>query len=272
MQLFCPVCEAAFPGTQRCPRCGGLLLSPQEAAAEATARPKRPPPAPTQPNPTGRVIVGAVYALGLYLGLRKMAAGAVLATHPNPDAWWTSFEGLLAVCCGQGLAVAFGAVVAAAGRSVGFVFGAAVGGTCGTLFLAADLLAGAPPRDVVLYVQLLVLVFAGGAAGVLASRVWGAVPVLDMPVPNRNRLSSSRFVPPVPSDGSRPMAWVRIFAGALIMVAAVDLADQVRTGAQKYSGGLLRVTTAGQGQFLTWQIAVFGILAGGVMAGSASSA
>ena len=42
MQLFCPTCQAAFPGTQRCPRCGGLLLMPQEAAENTpTARDDR---------------------------------------------------------------------------------------------------------------------------------------------------------------------------------------------------------------------------------------
>ncbi len=32
MQLFCPACQAAFAGTQRCPQCAGLLLLPHEAA------------------------------------------------------------------------------------------------------------------------------------------------------------------------------------------------------------------------------------------------
>ena len=55
------------------------------------------------------------------------------------------------------------------------------------------------------------------------------------------------------------------------MVAAVAVADKVRSGAQKYSGGMLHVNNVGQGQFLTWQIAVFGILAGGAVAGAATN-
>jgi hypothetical protein len=271
MQLFCPACQDAFAGTQRCPRCGGLLLLPQDAVGSVGPR-ARAVPAPIQPTPTGRVVVGAVFALGLYLGLRKLAMGAVLVSSPDPDAWWTSFEGLLVACCGQVVAVAFGAVVAAAGRAVGFVFGAAVGGLCGALFLGAELLAGAPPGNLVQYVQLVVLVFAGGIAGVFAARVWGAVPLLDMPIPNRNRLSSSRFAPDPPGDRGRPTAWVRILAGTMMMLFAVAVAEQVRSGAQKYSGGLLHAHTIGQGQFLTWQIAVFGILVGGVTAGAATGA
>lgn len=272
MQLFCPSCQAAFPGTQRCPRCGGLLLLPQEAAEAAYARPRAELPPPIQTTPTGRVVVGAVLALGLYLGLRKLAIGAVLAASPDPDAWWSSFEGLLAACSAQGLAVLFGAVVAAAGRAVGFAFGAAVGGLCGTLFLGAELLAGAPPRDLVLYVQLAVLVLVGGIAGMIAARVWGAVPVLDLPVSNRNRLSSSRFaVEPPPSDAP-PTAWARVLVGAMIMLVALAAADQVRTGAERVTEGALHVNSVGQGRFLTWQIAVFGILTGGAVAGAATGA
>jgi hypothetical protein len=273
MQLFCPACQTAFPGTQRCPRCGGLLLMPQEAAEASAPRAKPAPlPEPIQPTPLARVIVGAVFALGLYLGLRKLATGVVLASRLEPEAWWSSFEGLTAVCGGQVLAVIFGAIVAAAGRTGGFGFGGSVGGLCGGLFLAAELAAGAPPRDLVLYIQPIVLVFVGGIAGVFASRVWGAVPALDLPIPDRHKLSSSRFALEESVSNERPTSWARVLAGAMIMLAAVAVAEQVRTKAQKYSGGMLKVTSVGQGRFLTWQIAVFGVLAGGATAGAATGA
>ena len=272
MQLFCPACQAAFPGTQRCPRCGGLMLMPLEAAVEDPLTFPYTLPEPPQPTPAGRVVVGALFALGLYLGLRKLAMGAVLAASPDPGAWWSSFEGLVAVCGGQALAVVFGAVVAAAGRRVGVAFGAAVGGVCGGLFLGAELLAGAPPQDAVLYLQPVLLVFVGGVAGVFAARVWGAVPILDMPIPDRNKLSSARFAIEDTGDDGRPTVWVRVLAGAMLMLAAVAVADEVRTGVQKYSGGLLNVTTQGQGRFITWQIAVFGVLAGGAVAGAGTGA
>jgi hypothetical protein len=91
---------------------------PQEAAEASAPRAKPAPlPAPLQTSPTGRVAVGAVFALGLYLGLRKLATGVVLAVYPDPDGWWSSFEGLVAVCGGQVVAVIFGAVLAAAPAS-----------------------------------------------------------------------------------------------------------------------------------------------------------
>jgi hypothetical protein len=272
MQLFCPVCQGAFAGTQRCPRCGGLLLLPQEAAEAVAPRVAEAPPQPVVTPPAARVAVGAVLALGLYLGLRKLVTGAVLATQDETGGWWLSLEGLWAVCGTQAGAVLFGAVVAAAGRRGGLGFGAAVGGLCGALFLIGELLAGAPAQDLVLYVQPLVLLGAGACAGAAASRVWGAVPELHLPVTDRSRLSSSRFTLGETEEPGRPTSWLRVLVGASLLVLAIVAADKVRSGAQKYSGGLLRVDSVGQGRFLTWQLAVLGGLAGGVAAGAGTGA
>jgi hypothetical protein len=107
---------------------------------------------------------------------------------------------------------------------------------------------------------------------VLAARVWGAIPTLDMPVTERPSLSSSRFALARTTEVRRPTAWLRILVGALLIVTVVAAADKMRTGAQKYSGGLLRVETIGQGQFLTWQLAVLGVLGGGVLASAGTGA
>src|SRR5205085_11069846 len=104
MQLFCPACQAAFSGTSRCPRCGGLLLMPQEATALAP-RPRVSGYEPVRPTPLARAVVGTLIALGLYLGLRKLATGWALATEPDPEAWWLSFDGLRAVFGFQAAAV-----------------------------------------------------------------------------------------------------------------------------------------------------------------------
>lgn len=273
MQLYCPACQVSFAGTQRCPRCAGLLLMPHECAEALAARPAPVPQhAPPRPGATGRVFVGAVFALGLYLALRKLATSAVLATGADADAWWESFEGLLAVCGAQAVAVVFGAVVAAAGRTGGAPFGAAVAFVCGGLFLAAKLVSGAPPSDLVLYMQLAALLLVGGCAGVLAARVWGAVPALDLEVPDRARLSSSRFVVGEPSESARPTAWAKVLLGAVLALTAVALAEQLRAGAEKYSGGALRVSSVGQARFIAWQFAALGVLAGGALAAAGTGA
>ncbi len=271
MQLFCPTCDNAFPGVSRCPRCGGLLLMPHEVAVEAPTR-QPDPPAPLRPTMLGRLAVGTILALGLYLAARKIAIGLVLATEPDPAGWWMSFKGLAAVHASQILAVIFGAVVAAAGRTRGYPLGLGVGVVCGGLFLGYELLAGAPPQDLVLYLQTPVLAVFGLVAGVLGSRIWGAAPYLDIRPPVSGKLSSLRLLEESAGNPSPPTLWVRVLIGALVIVVGVTLADQSRHTAQKYSGGLLRVQSIGQGEYLTWQLATFAVLLGGAAAGAATGA
>jgi hypothetical protein len=68
------------------------------------------------------------------------------------------------------------------------------------------------------------------------------------------------------------MAWLRILAGGALIVVSVAAADQVRKGLQQYSAGVLKVDSVGQGQFLTWQFAVLGVLVGGGLAGATTGA
>jgi hypothetical protein len=117
-----------------------------------------------------------------------------------------------------------------------------------------------------------VLLCVGGIAGVLAARVWGGVPALDMPIADRGPLRSSRFSLATTEEQERPTSWVRVLLGAMVMLVAVAAADRVRSGLQKHSYGLRRVTSVGLGQFLTWQLAVPGVLAGGAVAGASTGA
>jgi hypothetical protein len=217
-------------------------------------------------------MVGTVLALGFYLGVRKVVAGAILATNPDPGGWWLSFNGLVAVYAAQAVAVAFGAVVAAAGRAYGYSLGFIVGGVCGGLFLGYELLAGAPPQTLVLYLQPPVLALLGLVAGVFGSRVWVAAPALNLPVPHGSKLSSLQLGADVAEERPRPTHWIRVLAGACVMVVGVIGADQLRHGMQKNSAGMLRVENLGQGEFITWQMATFAVLAGGVAAGAGTGA
>lgn len=273
MQLYCPSCQASFAGTQRCPRCAGLLLMPHECAAGLAPRPAPEPLAPpVRATAAGRVFVGAVLALGLYLALRELTTAAALAAHPDPGAWWGSLAGLVAAGAAQVAAVALGAVVAASGRAGGLLFGAAVGGTCGGLFLAAELAAGAPRTDPVLYAQWGVLLAAGAAAGAAAGRVWGAVPALELEAADRARLSSSQFLIGPSTGAARPTAWARVLVGALLAVSAMALAEQLRFSAERYTGGALRAGSVGQARFIAFQFAALGALAGGALAAAGTGA
>src|SRR5262245_28944645 len=272
MQLFCPACQSAFPGVSRCPRCGGLLLMPHEVSPDAPHRNPEAPPPPAHPTAGGRVLLGSVLALGMYLGARQLATAAVLAGEPDPAGWWLSLRGLSVVHAAQAVAVMFGALIAATGRPAGYALGLAVGAVCGGLFLGFELYTGAPARDLVLYLQVPVLALLGLVAGVVGARVWGMAPALDIPVPHPSKLSSLQLGSDVEADRGRPTRWVRVLAGAAVMVLGVMGADEARRFLQRNSAGLLRVESLAQGEFITWQIATFMVLMGGVTAGAATGA
>lgn len=272
MQLFCPACNAAYFSETRCPRCGGLLLMPHEVSPDAPKQIEAPPPY-VYPTAIGRITVGTVLALGLYLGVRKLLIGGVLAASQwSAGGWWLSFQGLTAVYAIQVIAVLFGAVIAGAGRPYGYSLGFIVGGICGGLFLGFELLAGAPPQSLVLYLQPPVLALVGLAAGAMGSRIWLPAPVLNIPVPSASKLSSLQLGDDLGQEMPRPTWWVRILAGAAIMVIGVAAADPVRTTLQRNSAGLLRVESQGQGQFITWQLATIVVLCGGVFAAAGTGA
>src|SRR5947208_374290 len=108
MLLFCPECQSAFTGVARCPRCGGLLLMPDEAPSIAD-EPGHEPSAVVPSTPGSRVFVGTIVALGLYLGLRKLVAAWVQSTTDDGQNWWPSEEALIAVFVLQVFASSFGA-------------------------------------------------------------------------------------------------------------------------------------------------------------------
>ena len=67
-----------------------------------------------RPSPAGRVVLGTVLALGLYLGLRKVFTGGLVASAVDPTQWWLTTDGLSVVFSLQAIAVLFGAVLAGA--------------------------------------------------------------------------------------------------------------------------------------------------------------
>jgi hypothetical protein len=216
-------------------------------------------------------VIGVVLALGLYAGLHRVLVGlTTLLELPTDSEWFIGHQNDCWLTGGlQGFAVGFGALIAAAGRVSGLALGSVVGAICGGLFLAGEWFTRGAV-DVSRAWLLGVSLGSGGLAGLVATRVWGAIPSLEMPVVENNRLSSSFLALQKEQQSPRPTAWLRIVIGAAVMVIAVVMADAIRSGAQKYSGGLLKAHSVGQAQFLTWQIAVLGILGGAALAGAST--
>jgi hypothetical protein len=269
MLLYCPMCQASFAGASRCPRCDGLLSMPSDTAAGPRAAVEEW--GFDRPGPGNRIAVGTVLALGLYLGLRKVVAAALAASGPAAP-WWLTLDGLAAVYALQTAAVAFGGLVAAAGRHSGFPFGLAVGGVCGSLFLAAEALSGAPVLQPLFLLQPPILAVAAGLAGSAGARVWAPVPELDIRPLVKNKLSSVTLGMEPTKERDRPTQLARLLLGAVIMAVGFTFADDARHFLQKHSGGLLQTETIGQGKFLSWQLAVAVVVVGGAVAGAGTGA
>jgi hypothetical protein len=172
----------------------------------------------------------------------------------------------------QVIAVLFGAAVAASGREKGYTLGLTVGAICGGVFVGFELLAGASPRDLYLYLQPPVLALVGFVAGAVGSWVWQPAPHIDYPLSAASKLSSIQLLEDAVAKPEPPTQWIRVILGAFIMVVGVVVADDFRHFAQKNSGGLLRVQSLGQGEFVTWQLGTFAVLLGGIFAGAGTSA
>jgi len=147
-----------------------------------------------------------------------------------------------------------------------------VGAICGGLYLGFELLAGAPANTLVLYLQPPVLALLGLVAGAMGSRVWAPAHILDIPLPSGSKLSSLQLGDDLAEEQPRPTWWISVIAGAAIMVLGVAFADPLRSFLQRNSGGILRVESLGQSEYITWQFATLIVISGGVFAAAGTGA
>jgi hypothetical protein len=271
MQLFCPECKSAFTGLTRCPRCKGLLLLPEESATEADT-PAQELPELHRPTPSGRIFAGTVLALVLYLAFRKLSMGAVMAFGMEPEEWWQTPGGTLAILSIQAVAAIFGALLAGAGRNLSFAIGLAVGGLCGALFFAAEFFGDARTGQPMPYLQPLVLAVGAGIAGLIGSRIWPPVPELELPKPADPELEALQLETALAAKKQPRTAWFRVALGSGIIVAGAALANPLRVEAQKATGGALHAESRWEARFVSCQFAALIIMGGGIVAGAATGA
>ena len=217
--------------------------------------------------------VGSLVSLGLYLGVRRFASGAVANLESDPTAWWDSVVGLTTIFGLQAIAVILGGLLSGSARTKGFVTGLLVGGVCGGLFLAAEVFDGTPPELLTLYVQPLLLAVLGGIAGGVGSRIWPAIPEIIRPLPATKTLSSVRLLmTDSQKPRERPTSWLKVICGICIMTSGVLLADQARTAIQAGTAGMFKVQSVGQGRFVSFQLATLAVLIGGMTSAAGTGA
>jgi hypothetical protein len=264
-----------FPGATRCPRCGGILLMPHELApTDQPLLTRMHQGGPEEGSLARRLGVGLGLSVGCYLGLREIWHSIPLLGGSDPQQWSTGFAGLISLYAAQAIAVAVGGVVVAAARPHGYTLGLFLGLGSGALFFLWEVQQNAAMRQSPLLLQIPLVAWVGLLAGWVGERLWPPPPTLELPQPRSSLLSSLQFSrsvvstpPPAP-----PTRWFRILAGATLAVALLVSADTIRQAVQQYSLGLFQAPGIGQAQFLSWLIALFGLLLGGVFAAAGSPA
>jgi hypothetical protein len=221
-----------------------------------------------------RLGVGVGLVVACYLGLREIWVSIPWFWGIPPSDWSCRFAGLISLYAAQALAVAVGAVVIAAARPHGYTLGLFLGLGSGTLFFLWEVQQNAALRQSFLLLQVPLVAWVGLLGGWVGERLWPPPPALELPQPRSSLLSSLQFSRATgqPSIPAPPTRWFRILTGATLAVALLLCADTIRQTVQQYSLGLFQAPGIGQAQFLTWLIALFGLLLGSVLAAAGSPA
>lgn len=266
MQLYCPSCQATFAATPRCPRCGDRLITPAESFS-ALSRKAPPPPDIARTTSAGRITLGCALSLGLFIGLREWG----LAIVPDSE-WWSSSVGIALTVILRSLGAVAGGLMAGSGRSPGMTTGAAVGLTCGGIYMLADAAtgSGALVVDGVVWAALAV---AAAMAGAIGGRMWP--PPAELPDPEAGGRGSSLAALVEEEEqkkSARPTAWGRVGLALVLLVAAVAGADATRQLLKKGSAGLLEMGGPAQAPLVDLQLATIGVIFAGAFAGASTGA
>ena len=260
MYLFCSTCQTQFPAAGRCPRCSSRLLAPGEAA-DALSIATELPPKPLSTTFGGRVLAGTALALGLHLGLREWLAA--IGTFDESG----SLEGYLAGYFLRFAAAMAGGLIAGAGRSQGFSGGATVGLIAGLGWLGIDsyptLMLDAPNIGL-----MILIVTAAGCCALVGGRIWP--PIVELPEIDSPRGSSllKLVVNQNKVKLRRPTRWGRILVSTLVVLFAVIAADSGRVLLKKLPAGLINLGGPSAVSSVDFQIALVGIVLGGLIAGA----
>jgi len=262
MYLFCSKCQTQFPAAGQCPRCSSRLLAPGEAA-DALSKLAELPPKPRTTTFAGRVLAGTALALGLHLALREwLAAFGAFDESASVESYLTGYFLRFAAAMAGGL-------LAGAGRSQGFSGGATVGLIAGLGWLAVDsyptLLLDAPNIGL-----MILIVSAAGCCALVGGRVWP--PIVELPDLESPRGSSllKLVVGQNKPEARRPTRWGRILVASLVVLFAVIAADSGRLLLKKLPNGLINLGGPAAVPSVDFQIALIGVVLGGLIAGAAT--
>ncbi|MFO0809442.1 MAG: hypothetical protein U0746_12520 [Gemmataceae bacterium] len=265
MQRVCPRCGAVATNQFLCPTCGRRTVEADADAAGDVAY------ADGETTFGGGLVIGLVVSQGLTYALRHLAiAGLLWQGSPQEEtAFWTTMPGLVVQQIAQGVALAIGAMLAGAGQRRGLAVGATLGTINAALLIGLQLMVRQRPTDILLYSQPVLHAFLGGIAGMLGAAIWRAAPDLStLAIVEKAPDLLTTTLPPIREIVvAEPLPWGRLFLGTAIAVVGALGAGLIRDLVMSAGGGKGGYEMQ-QSQFVTWQIALVAIIAGGGIAGS----
>jgi hypothetical protein len=214
----------------------------------------------------GQVIIGLVFAQGLFYGLRQLVTGVLLAAADiEPELLWQDTRHLLALQAVQMLAVFAGGILAAGGRQQGLFLGTMVGAWNGMLSVLLRQNPAQQLTTVVLYGQPLLHAAFGALGGWLGSQIWQPIqPTVDaFGAPQKQKAPIRRE----PLFGGKT-AWFRVISGTALVVLGTLYATMLFRKVIDASGGALATSYQMQDRIITWEIKALAAIVGGALAGA----
>lgn len=305
MAMVCPQCNGTFDGVMRCPKCNvGLNF---QAARTMAAISLPPSNKAWHQSPAGRVMVGALIAVGMSYGLLQLSVtllrvlGKTGADALTPPVALGLFYGL------QGVAVLVAGVLAGVARRQGFTYGAAVGMISGGIALGAilsgvlsgvvepfssnllhtgtpakpvELIPGIAVHTATLYGLPLLHLLCGGLGGLVGGflfrpppEVGGAVLLATESEVPKVGLSTAIDLPPAtsekPSMLKGKISWFKCMAGVAFAVSVGVFGPKpVQNFIEAASEGALKVSDHQQEYVTAAEVFALAIFIGGTIAGA----
>jgi hypothetical protein len=262
----CPRCRGLTQDTFLCPRCGVQTHEAENAEGEVAAT-----IAPDPPTVIHGVLIGLLIAQGATYALRHLVSAALLFNQEwGPEsAFWATFAGTVTTQTIQAIALLLAAIVAGAGQSRPLFVGVLLGAMNALLFWVFQVVVR-QPIEPLMYAQPFFQAAFGTIGSVLGARIWRPAPpppaLAATSGPDEESLS---IVLPEESEIllEEPFPWLRFTAATLVAIGGTFGAPWIRDFIVIAAGGTRYEM---QSNFITWQIAAFSQIMGGVIAGANS--
>jgi hypothetical protein len=267
MAMVCPQCNSIHDQSLQCPTCKGRLVY-YDLRGKVRRFPR--PTGSWLQSFAGRLMIGLVLAQGLYLGLRHLITGTLLALWGDEalQEFLRTMPALIELEILQVTPLLIGAMLAAAGRRQAFVLGFTLGLVNSIASMAAQAFLTHQASALSWYGQPLLQAGCGCLGAWLGAVIWKPSAEDTLPVALGEEGRPRTALAQAQSMLAGSVAWFRVAVGSLLAVAGSCWAQFLLDTVLIASAGRLDTTSHLQDQIFTWEIRALAILFGAAFAGA----